>query len=77
MNIKIISIYPLLGSHLCGIHIWQAKTKLLSKYSHNPLQIKLKWGLNVPLWPRVRLYLIFNCIKLLVIRFKCLQITRM
>ena len=77
MYIKIVIIYPLLGSHLHSIHIEQAKSNLLVKYPHNTPQIKFKWGHNVPLWSRIRLYLIVNCIKLLVIRFKCPHITRL
>ena len=71
-----IGIYPLLGSHSCAIHFKQDVSNLFSSYSHNTSQIKCNWGLNVPFWSRIRLYLIVHTIKLLAVSFYCLHFAR-
>ena len=65
MYTQTVGNYPLLGNHLYAIHFKQDISNLLSNYSHNTSQITFNWGLNVPLWSRIRLYLIVNNIEFL------------
>ena len=67
MYTETVDNYPLLGSHLCVIHFKQDISNLLLNNALNNSQIKFNWGLNVPLWSRIGLYLIVHTMKWLAV----------
>ena len=70
MHTKTFGIYPLVGRHLGAICFKQEISNLLLHNALNISQSKFNWGINVPLWSRMRLYLIvfiINTVKLLAV----------